>query len=143
MIELDVALFRSQFLIYSDPLVYTDALIEINWTIATCYVSDTDCGNLMGKCRQYALNLVVAHLFHIGDTIANGGGVGAINSASEGTVSVSLEVPDTKGGFQYWLGQTPYGVQLLALLKQKGSVGIYVGGSPVARNFRGYNGRFK
>ena len=142
MLVLDIALFREQLPKFADDVIYTDAIIIVNWDLATCYISDTDYGVLKESCRQYAINLMIGHLLYLNDLISNGSPTGTVTSASEGTVSIGLEPPPSKNQFSFWLNQSPYGQQLLALLKLKGGVGLYVGGFPNTGNFRKGNGRF-
>lgn len=142
MLTLDIALFRAQVTAFANASIYTDALVTVNWDLATCYISSSNIGALRGSCRQYAINLMIGHLFYLSDLIASGAPTGVVTSASEGTVSISLTPPDSKSSFQFWLNQSPYGQQVLALLKMKGAVGVYVGGYPVAGDFRDPRGSF-
>ena len=145
-IVVDVPLFRAQIPFFSDPLIYTDAAIEVNWDIATMYVSDNNCGFLKDKARAYVINLIAAHLFNLAEKIdeENGGSGNTfpVSSASEGTVSIGFDTPDAKNGLHFWLNQSPYGIEALALISMKGSIGLYVGGYPVASHYRKGNGRF-
>lgn len=147
IIIIDIPLFRAQIPFFSDPLIYTDAAIEIYWDIATMYVSNNNCGVLKDKARAYVINLITAHLFNLAEkqSVEDGetGSSLPITSASEGTVSVSLETPNSKNGFHFWLNQSPYGIEALALIRLKGSIGLYVGGYPVSAHYRRGNGRFR
>ncbi|MNJ79317.1 hypothetical protein D3C77_772930 [compost metagenome] len=44
--------------------------------------------------------------------------------------------------WSYWLGMTPYGMQLMALLKVCTGGGLYVGGLPERAAFRSVGGIF-
>lgn len=140
---LDIALFRTQCKAFSNVTTYPNVLIETNWDMATSYVSAENYGALKDSSRQYALNLMTAHLLYLADLIARGASGQVLTSASEGTVSVSLTPPPAKNQFTWWLNQSPYGQQLLALLRVKGSVGVYMasGHQPLA-NFRNPDGSF-
>jgi hypothetical protein len=110
--------------------------------MGSAYISAANYGNLKDEQRQYALNLMTAHLLYLSDLIAKGSPTGIVTSASEGAVSIGLAPPPAKNQFQFWLNQSPYGQQLLALLRVKGAVGVYVGGATVLSNFRQPNGSF-
>lgn len=143
MIELDIALFRSQLTAFSDPLLHSDAIIAVNWDLATCYISPTCGGALNDNCRAYAINLATAHILTLKKHLTEDAPAsGQVNAASEGTVSVSLTLPESKTAFQFWLNKTPYGQELHALLKAKGSVGFYIGGSSITQTYRKPSGKF-
>lgn len=142
MIELDIALFRAQFKAYSDETLYPDVLISSTWDLATCYVSDSSCGPLSEPCRRNAINMMVAHLFFLNDLIASGSAGSVVTGATIGSVSVSIKPPETKDGFDYWLNESPYGQQLLALLSAVSVGGFYLGGSNERGSFRKSQGRF-
>jgi len=142
LLVVDIPLFRVQCAAYSNATTYPDLLITNTWGMGSAYVSTSNYGNLKDGQRQYALNLMCAHLLYLSDMIAKGSPIGVVTSASEGAVSIGLMPPPTKNQFQYWLNQSPYGTQLLALLRVKGAVGVYVGGNGVTGNFRNPNGTF-
>jgi len=143
-IEIDIALFRAQITAFSDPLVYLDTVIATNWDIATCYISVKDYGALRGSCRAYAINLMTAHLMTLNASIdTDTQPIGVVQNASEGTVSIGFTVPTSNSAYQFWLNKTPYGSQLLALLKLKGSVGFYIGGSNITQTYRRPNGNIR
>ena len=71
IVELDIPKFRTEFPQFSDALIYTDLYIETKWALATCYISDLNCGYLKGSCRQYAIFLMLAHLIALDDMIKN------------------------------------------------------------------------
>lgn len=55
---------------------------------------------------------------------------GIITNASVDKVSVALKTFDTKDSWVFWLNQTPYGIELLALIKRDNPGGLYIGGVP-------------
>jgi len=147
-ISFDIALFRQQFPDFVNP-PFTDAIIEGQWNIATCYITNEDYGCLSGSCRAYAINAMTAHLLQLGINTAAGverpGGKteGLVISATIDKVTVNMQEPPTdKGQFHWWLNQTPYGQALLALLKTRAVAGLYVGGLPERSAFRKVGGRF-
>jgi hypothetical protein len=133
--------FRARFLAYS--ITPNDARVQVFLDYAPDYISADDYGFLNGDSRLSALYLMAAHLLAIDDNVAAGVAAGIITSASEGSESIGIAPPPTKNMFQYWLAQTPYGQQLLALLKLKSVGGMYVHGSFAATgNIRKPTGRF-
>lgn len=141
-IQLDIALFRQQFPQFADETEYPDAIITVTWDIATCYVSDNPCGPLPEKCRQTAINMMVAHLLTINDQLDAGNAGGIVTSSTVGSVSVSLQAPTSASPFQYWLNKTPYGQQLLSLLSAASVGGFYLGGRNERGSFRKAGGLF-
>ena len=141
-ITFDVAEFRLLFPAYADPVKYPDALLQANWDIATCYISDQNCGYLNESCRKYALNLMTAHITAIGDIIAGGGTLSVKSSSSIDKISVSVVPPSTPDGYKWWLSTTPYGLSLSALLSVKSAGGLYVSGLPETSAFRRVGGIF-
>jgi len=139
---LDVADFREKFPLFADPVKYPDSTIEMWWSVATCIVSDEDYGCLSGDCRLYAIYLLMAHIGMINDEINSGNTPGYVASATIDKVSVSRMTPQEVNSFHFWLNQTPFGQQLLALLKSFSVGGLYVGGLPERSSFRQVGGRF-
>ncbi len=145
--------FRLLFPAFADTTVWPEPLLSGYWAMATEFISTADCPCriLRGGSLQLALDLMAAQIATLmnpnGNDPAGGGsgaatGSGIVTSASIGAVSVSVAQPPTKDMWEYWLGQTPYGQQLLALLKMKGVGGFYVGGLPERLAFRKVGGVF-
>lgn len=141
-ITFDVNLFRSQFPAFADPVTYPEATLQAFFDVATCYVSDVDCGRLMGACRQYALNAMTAHLVAISDLAAAGGTPAFVTSSTIGSVSVSVQPNQNTSQWEWWMNLTPYGQQLQALMNQAAVGGFVVGGSPERSPFRQVGGGF-
>ena len=87
--DLDLTTFRTNFPLYSDELTYTDMLLETQFEIGKCFIADNDC-TFPEKCREYALQLMLAHLMYCRNESNAGNNSGVIQSASEGDVSVSF-----------------------------------------------------
>jgi len=141
IIDLDIASFRINFPSYASEVDYPDVLLNSQYAIGKCYIADNDC-TLPEECREYALQLMLAHLLHIQDSIAAGRPTAIVTSATEGSVSVSLAEPPNTGTWTYWFSSTPYGLQLVAMLDASSAGGFYVGGSEERRGFRKINGGF-
>ena len=138
----DVDDFRAQFPgLFPDP-PNTDELIEIFWGAAICYVSPETEGALSADCRRQVLNLVTAHLITLSASAQAGNQPGFVVSASIDKISVTLQAPPTKTAFQFFLNQTPFGVQAYALLYAHGAGGAYHGGLNELGSFRRAGGRF-
>lgn len=134
----DAAAFRVAFPAFASVAIYPDVTILTQADAAACFLAAQSCG-----CDTYSLQLMVAHLLTLATQIAAGtGGGGQVTSASIDKVSVGITAPPTRDGFSYWLGSSPYGLQLLALLAHCGIGGTYVGGRAERAAFRSVGGVF-
>lgn len=139
----DAVAFREQFPAFSSATKYPDALLSRYFTSATCFIWPIDWKYLHGNCLQLALNLMTAHLAQIGANINQGNtSTGILTSASIDKVSVGLQAPATKNGWQAWLATTPWGMELWALISAKRPRVLVAGGSPERAAFRGVGGVF-
>lgn len=103
--------------------------VELCILRAECYVSP-DNSKLEKSKWKLAVYLFTAHLLTLQSSIRDGqlqGGI--VVSSSIDKVSVSMAPPQIKGSFEYWLGQTQYGIELLALLETEVSTPYLHGGS--------------
>lgn len=133
----DVVAFRQQFIEFADITQYPDVVLSGYFDMATCTINDSDTPVLHGKCLQLSLNLMTAHITKTMTNAAAGmSQVGVQTGASIDKVSVTYSAPPFKSGWQAWLSQTPYGLQLWAMLQAMASGGFYVGGRPEAESFR-------
>jgi hypothetical protein len=146
-IELNIALFRERFPQFAIPAVFPDAVVTVNWVMATQYVSDSSYGCMAVTARELAIQLMTAHLMALAVIQASGGGTGTpgiVTGATIDKVSVSLATPPYgTDEWRYWLNLTPYGTQLLALLSAQAAGGFYVGGWPERSAFRVAGGVFR
>lgn len=138
----DVDQFRIDFPMFSDKTLFPDARLQMYWDWATCYISDCDYGYLHGSCRYFAIELMVAHLAQLNIIIAAGETPGQVIGATISKISVTLQGSPNPNQWQWWLNQTPFGQQLLALLQAKAVGGFYIGGSPERSAFRKVGGIF-
>lgn len=146
ILTFDYALFVLQFPDYNNPGRYPEVLLQTYWDIAINYMSNVgNYGSLQGSMRQYALNLLVAHLVYLsliigtGDPNTRSQVPGLVQSATIDKVSVTLTPPPIPNQFQWWLGLTPWGQSLLALLQMNSVGGFYIGGKGAVAAF-GYQG---
>jgi hypothetical protein len=146
----DDAKFREKFPYFADTTAWPPAFLESCWDMAAEFISTDDCPcrNLSGSSLQLALDLMAAHIAYLlgspaatGDDAASTAG-GLITNASIGAVSVGIMAPPAKDSWGYWMNQSPYGQQLLALFSVKAVGGFYVGGLPERQGFRKVGGTF-
>jgi hypothetical protein len=134
--------FIAIFPAYSNATLYPAVTLQQYWNSAIFYVSPTaNFGDVHGCARQYAINLMTAHLAYLAGLIAAGTVPYLMQDATIDKVHVGLTPPPLKNQFQWWLSASPYGQQLLALLQVNSVGGHYIGGSAVLRGFRP-NGSF-
>lgn len=135
----NVTAFKAQFPEFAatDPTA-----LQGYWDMGTAYLNPNDGWLMSGATLLLALNLMTAHMARIFTMIGAGQDAGVTTSASEGSVSVSLQPPPAKTAFQQWLSSTPYGLQLRALLNAKSAGGFYVAGLPELAAFRKVGGVF-
>lgn len=145
--------FRQLFAAFADTTKYPMATIQMFWNVATDYIDidDNPCNVLNGSSLQLVVDSLCAHLMTLftadANNVAEGedpGQPGAIEtSASIGSVSVStLPPPVNNDPWRFWMNQTSYGQQILALLSVKAAGGLYVGGLNERSGFRKSHGVF-
>lgn len=119
-------------------------LLQMYWNEVTCFVCDSNYGQILGSCRLYLINLFVAHMITLMNQVtANPNAQGGfVTSSTVGQVSVSKLAPPSPDAFSYWLNQTPYGQMALALLDANTVGGDYIGGLGEIGGFRRANGIF-
>lgn len=93
----------------------TNPLLGMYFDEATMYLNNTDASRVVDiRQRAVLLNMLTAHIAALNGSGSNGNGapavVGRINSASEGSVSVTTEYAAPANGTQAWYQQTQYGV---------------------------------
>lgn len=139
----DPAAFRLLFPAFADPIVYPDDMLAGYYAIASCFVSPS-CIWCDEACFGTALYLMTAHLLATTGSAVTAamGGTGVISAATIDKVSVTRQVPTSTSEFAQFLFQSPYGMQLLALLRIKSAGGSYVGGSLERQSIRKAGGTF-
>jgi hypothetical protein len=145
-VTLDKTAFRAAFPLFASTAVFPDAMLDTQWLIATCYLTDRACGCVVNgnDCRETMLWLMLAHLLQLGSIVAGGGGAGGIVTMSKvDKVQVQLLAPPVSDPWDWWMQSTPYGAQLLALLSLRAVGGYYVGGLPEPTAFRKWAGAYE
>lgn len=104
---------------------------------AGCFLTDNGCA-----CTDQQQFLMVAHLLTLDRQAQAGGVVAQVTGATVDKVNVSIAAAPSRDAWGYWLALTPYGLQLLALLKVCAAGGFYVGGRPERAAFRSVGGAF-
>lgn len=131
----DITYFRQAFREFGNEVAFPNSTLQMWWDWATLYISAINRGVLHNRSRQHALNLMTAHIGQI-QVIGQGGQIPGITVESKvDKVEVQLEPPPLPNQWQFWLGTTVYGQQLLALLQVKSAGGFYTGGIPVLSAF--------
>lgn len=134
-IALDITEFRQMFTPqFDDTAKYPDAKINLAWNEVSCYMSleSSGCGLLSGGCRKIAAYMLLAHLLMMSQNNKPKPGR-RVNSATEGSVSVSYEVATGNNPFWNFLNDSEYGRKFLALLSAKASRGLFISGRSRAR----------
>lgn len=146
MITLVIADFRALFPQFANSTTFPDVAIQMQFDLATSYVSADTYGCMPIAARTHALYLMTAHLLALGVIIAAGGYTGrpGIATASRvGDVQVTVEAPPFgTSQWRWWLNTTPYGGQLVALLDVQSVGGFMIGGLPERSAFRKVGGIF-
>lgn len=130
LIRFDEPAFRTLYPVFTDPTCYSSVALQAYWDTATAYISDRTGGCYWGGMKpsqqKLALNLMTAHLLYLSDLVASGDTPGILTGATIDKISVTLQPPPETNNWQYWLNQSPYGQQLLALLQVASVGGWYV-----------------
>lgn len=128
-------------------LTATQTQVESAWLVATVFVGDVDNCIVSGDKLQALLNYATAHVVAImygsgayGEGASDSTGGGIVQSAHEGSVSVTYAKPPSGNQWEYYWNQTPYGTMFLAMLKALTAGGMYVGGKPETLAFRDVGG---
>jgi len=139
-IEFDLNAFRAAFPAFIDT---PPATLSMYWDFATDFISnEIQCGTKLSVQTRY-INLMTAHLAGLSCMQSAGDTPGVVIGATIDKISVTLQPPPERNEWQFWLNQTPYGRQLLALLQVQSAGGFYVGGAPERMGFRGFGGGFR
>lgn len=143
-VVLDIPKFRQLFPQFADETKYPDIMIEMYWDQALCMMDD-ECYECLDNCActELMMYLLVAHFLALSTTTNKGKQGGLISNSSVDKVSVTRVTPPVNDMFDYWLGQTPYGQQLLAQLTAMLVGGFSVGGLPERKAFRKVGGTYQ
>jgi Protein of unknown function (DUF4054) len=133
------ALFRAQCPAYASTAQFPEIQLQAFWNAATYYLSNVaNYGSLQGDARQYALNLMMAHLLYISQLVASGQTPYVLGAANIDKVQITNVLVPLKNQWNWWMQISAYGQELHALLQMKAVGGMYIGGTPILSSFRGY-----
>ena len=128
-VQFNYSVFIQYYTAFSNSAVYPEPTLQLYWNEATTYIIDQlGAFGFRGAQQVRALNLMTAHLAQLNTLIAAGQGTGVMVAATIDKVSIQLQPPPEVNQWQWWLNQTPYGQQLLALLQGASVGGFYVAG---------------
>lgn len=104
---------------YPEFSAVTEPQVQDFFTEATLYLRNDGTGPVRDAGQQLTLlNMLVAHIAALNgasaDGSAQGGIVGRIASATEGSVSVTAAEMPNEGSLAAWFQMTPYGLSYLA-----------------------------
>lgn len=155
---IDIEKFRATFFVFSDPAKWSDKMIASCYKRALFYVPVlTQCDLLDGEDREYARGLLTAHMMILtkqneaafdnpalaggsggvaGGSMSTLPGTGIVTSATIGSVSYNRTLPQSADNYEFWLNQTPYGIEFQAFLSNHVPVGIYSQGDDIRECFR-------
>lgn len=137
LIQFNYATFAQGYPQFSDMLAFPQATLQLYWNTATNFLSNNtaSCGMTIPQ-RTTSLNLLTAHIAALSTIAAKGENTGLLQSAGIDKVNVSLTPPPEVNQWQWWLNQTPYGQQYLALMQVMAVGGFFVGGYPTTFTLR-------
>lgn len=128
VVVFDIAEFRELY----PTINATDAQLEDYFAMAETFLDNTNCSVVRDlKARKRMLYLLVAHIATLTGMAEQGNNVvGRIGSATEGSVSVSLDY-GTMGNNERWYLQTPWGAMYWQLTKKYRSAVYRLGLAPM------------
>lgn len=128
VVVFDIAEFRALY----PSIKATDAQLVMFFSIAEGFLDNSECSVVKDlEQRKYMLYLLVAHMAALNQqTEAGNAVVGRLATATEGTVSISLDY-GTMGNNERWYLQTPYGAMYWQLTKRYRSMLYRLGKAPM------------
>lgn len=98
--------------IYDEFASVSDAKLEWFFKKSEQILDNSECSCIDEDTRQIMFYLLVAHYAQLQQQIKDGNtAVGRVSSATEGSVSISLDFPTSAVGREKWFNQTPYGAE--------------------------------
>ena len=124
-VTFDAAAFRIQFPNqFADP-PNTDAVLELYWNTAICYVDPRTSYLFDAVCLRQLLNFVTAHLLKIADAATLNKQAFRLESANIDKVTISVQAYPVTSQFQWFWNQTPYGMQAYVQMTTATAGGIF------------------
>jgi hypothetical protein len=129
-VTLTVERFRADFTEFADETKHTEPSLSNAIKRASSFISRQNSIYFYDDNRLLALELMAAHIQTISLSLGQGNTQGGVVGASTvGSVSVTLIPPPIKRQFDFWMNQTGYGQQYLALMQAHSPAGMFLGGS--------------
>lgn len=131
VVAFDPAEFRTLY----PTIQATDEQLTMFFIMAEGFLDNSECSIVKDlETRKIMLYLLVAHIATLNHQTESGNAVvGRVASASEGTVSISLDY-GTMGNNERWYLQTPYGATYWQMTKRYRSMLYRLGKSPMPVN---------
>src|SRR5690625_4536430 len=131
VVVFDPAEFRTLY----PTIQATDEQLTMFFIMAEGFLDNSECSVVKNLAtRKIMLYLLVAHIATLNHQTESGNAVvGRVASASEGTVSISLDY-GTMGNNERWYLQTPYGATYWQMTKRYRSMLYRLGKSPMPVN---------
>ncbi len=130
------AAFRQQYPAFANTTTYPQATLQQYFTTSGLFVQNVNYGWLSyAGATLTGLYLLTAHLAQLAMLVAAGQTPGIETSATVDKISVTMDPPPKPNQWQWWLNQTAYGQQLLAMLQAQSVGGMYVRGGPGRAGF--------
>jgi hypothetical protein len=111
VVVFDAAEFKAAYPAFA---TVADALLAVDFNIAVLFLNNSCCSVVQdAPTRQVLLYMLTAHIATLlqgANGVAPSGIVGRVDSASEGTVSVSMAYASEMSMSAAYFAQTPYGV---------------------------------
>lgn len=137
LINFQYAAFVQNYPQFVDDILYSAQMLQHCWDDATTIISNRIGGRgLTLAQRTRALNLMTAHLAVLNTQATSGQVTGLVQGATIDKVNVQLTPPPETNQWQWWLNQTQYGQQLLAMLQVAAVGGFFAGGFPTTFTLR-------
>lgn len=134
-IQYNDANFRALFPAFTSTVTFPEVTLSLYWGVATNYISQYPqfCDGINLSQQTLMLNQMTAHIAWLNNLAATSQQAGFVTGAGVGAVNVTIQAPPEVNQWQWWLNQTPYGQQLLALLEVLTVGGYYIADGVPAR----------
>lgn len=133
-IQYNDANFRALFPAFANTVTYPLSTLSLYWGVATSYISTyPQCEAFTLPQQTLALNQMTAHVLQLNTLAGKGKQSGIVTASGIGAVNVTLQPPPEVNQWQWWLNQTSYGQQFLALAEMATVGGFYIADGVPAR----------
>lgn len=134
-IQYNDAQFRALFPAFANTGTYPEATLSLYWGVATAYIAPYPqyCDGINLSTQTLMLNQLTAHITQLNTMAATNQQAGIVTGAGVGAVNVTLQPPPEVNQWEWWLNQTPYGQQFLALAQVLTVGGYYIADGIPAR----------